>query len=73
MNKDFNLDAIIRKALKSGTLEYGDQFYTLDLVKAMVALAEKNGRKDQLPPIFIKLDEALKKSKNNNDNNKINY
>ena len=70
--KSNNFDAIIRKALKSGTLECGDQFYTLDLLKKMVDFAEKNGHKDQLPPIFIKLDEALKESKNN-DNNKINY
>ena len=70
--KPNNFDAIIRKALKSGTLECGDQFYTLDLVKKMVEFAENNGHKDQLPPIFIKLDEALKESKNI-DNNKINY
>ncbi len=70
--KSINLDAIIRKALKSGTLECGDQFYTLDLIKNMVALAEKNGNKDRLPPIFIQLDKALKESKNNG-NNKINY
>ena len=70
--KSNNFDAIIRKTLKSGTLEYGDQFYTLDLVKKMIEFAENNGHKDQLPQIFIKLGESLKESKNN-DNNKINY
>ena len=65
-------DVIIRKALKSGTLEFGDQFYTLDMVKEMVALAEKKGHKDQLPKIFIKLDELLKESQNK-DKNQIYY
>ena len=38
----------------------------------MVAFTEKNGHKDQLPPIFIKLDQVLKESKNKG-NNKIYY
>ena len=42
------------------------------MVEEMVSLAERKGHKDQLPQIFIKLDEALKKSKNK-DNNQIYY
>ena len=61
--KSNKIHDIVRKAIKSGTLEYGDQFYTLDLAEKMIALAEKKGHKELLSPILLELDKALKESK----------
>ena len=61
--KSNKIHDIVRKAIKSGTLEYGDQFYTLDLAEKMIALAEKKGHKELLSPILLELDKALKELK----------
>ena len=59
---------IVRKSLRTGTLEYGDQFYTLDLAEQMIALAERKGHKELLSPLLLELDKALKESKKKKSN-----
>lgn len=60
-NIQINYNEIIRRSLKTGTLEYGDQFYPLDMVKEMVDLAELKGHKEKVPKIFLELEKEMEK------------
>ena len=55
---------IIRRALKTGTLKFGDQFYTLEMIEIMVLLAQEKGYIEQIPKIARSLYQEIIKSKN---------
>ena len=51
---------IIAKALKTGTLKFGDQFYSLEMIEEIYLLAKKKGNIElQLPKIAISLYKAI--------------
>ena len=58
--KENSMEEIVMKALKTGRLELGDQIYTLNMVKKILEFARINQSRDELPPIFIELEKAMK-------------
>ena len=62
-NGQKNHDAFIRRALRTGTFEYGDQFYRLEMIEKIISLAKHKGHLDQIPEIFIELENAIEESK----------
>jgi hypothetical protein len=62
-NEQKNYDEIIRRALKTGTFEYGDQFYRLEMIEKIISLAKHKGHLDQIPKIFIEIEKAIEESK----------
>ena len=62
-NEQKNHDKIIRRALRTGTFEYGDQFYRLEMIEKIIFLAKLKGHLDQIPEIFIELENAIEESK----------
>ena len=57
------IDEIIRRSLKTGTFEYGDQFYRIEMIEKMISLAKHKGHLDQIPKIFIEIEKAIEESK----------
>ena len=58
-----NYGKIIRRALRTGTFEYGDQFYRLEMVEKIISLAREKGHIDQVPQIFVELENIIAESK----------
>ena len=65
-NDKDQLNPLVKEALKTGILKLGDVFYTLDVIQEMVLFAENNNTLDQLYPLFIEINNELKKNRNNN-------
>ena len=62
-NEQNNYDEIKRRSLKTGTFEYGDQFYRIEMIEKMISLAKHKGHLDQIPKIFIEIEKAIEESK----------
>ncbi len=62
-NGQNNYDEIKRRSLKTGTFEYGDQFYRIEMIEKMISLAKHKGHLDQIPKIFIEIEKAIEESK----------
>lgn len=58
-NEEDDENKIIRNALKSGTLKFGDQFYSIEMIEKMVLLAKKKGHIEQVPKIARSLYQAI--------------
>ena len=65
-NDKDQLNPLVKEAIKTGILKLGDVFYTLDVIQEMVLFAENNNALDQLYPLFIEINNELKKNRNNN-------
>ena len=65
-NDEDRLNPLVKESIKTGILKLGDVFYTLDVIQEMVLYAENNNTLDQLYPIFIEINNELKKNVNNN-------
>ena len=50
---------IIRNALKTGTLKFGDQFYSIEMIEKMVLLAKEKGHIEQVPKIARSLYQKI--------------
>ena len=50
---------IIRNALKTGTLKFGDQFYSIEMIEKMVLLAKEKGHIEQVPKIARSLYQEI--------------
>ena len=62
-NKEDNDYRIIRKAMKTGILKFGDQSYSIEMIEKMVELAKDKGHIEQIPKIVMSLYEAMNSSK----------
>ena len=62
-NDEDRLNPLVKESIKTGILKLGDVFYTLDVIQEMVLYAENNNTLDQLYPIFIEINNELKKKR----------
>ena len=60
------LKRLAKNAIRAGILKIGDIFYTLDIIREMVRVAELSNSIHLLDPVFIEINKELNKSENNN-------
>ena len=54
------------KIIKEKEWRFGDQIYSLDLIKEIILREKKKNQYDLLPPIFIEVDNQLNEKEENN-------
>jgi len=54
------------KIIKEKEWRFGDQIYSLDLIKEIILREKKKNQYDLLPPIFIEVDSQLNEKEENN-------